>query len=97
MKGISKEDFPKNCLGELSNSSSRRKTHDCFGELPSNSPWRVVQYISSEIGIMFLRTKIFCFENDVFSHLAQASVRELVRAQEMGKGESHSHPFLVDI
>ena len=34
-KWISKEDFPKNFLGELSNSSSRRKTHDCFGELPT--------------------------------------------------------------
>ena len=70
VKGISKEDFLKNCLGELSNSSSRRKTHDFFEELPSNSPQRVVQYISSKIGIMFLRTKIFFFENGVFSHLA---------------------------
>ena len=26
--------------------------------------------ISSEIGIMFSRTKTFCFENNVFSHLA---------------------------
>ena len=42
-KWISKEDFPKNHLGELSNSSSRRKTHDFFGELSSNSPRRVVQ------------------------------------------------------
>ena len=42
-KWISKEDFLKNFLEELSNSSSRRKTHDCFGELPSNSPRRVVQ------------------------------------------------------
>ena len=25
-----KEDFPKNCLGEWSNSSSRRRTHDCL-------------------------------------------------------------------
>ena len=37
------ENFPKNCLGELFNSSSRRMTHDCFGELSSNSPRRVVQ------------------------------------------------------
>ena len=70
VKGISKKDFPKNCLGELSNSSSWRKTHDSFGELPSNSPRRVVQWILSKIGIMFSRTKIFCFENSVFSHLA---------------------------
>ena len=26
--------------------------------------------ILSEIGIMFSRTKTFCFENNVFSHLA---------------------------
>ena len=42
-KWISKEDFPKNFPGEFSNSSSWRKTHDCFGELSSNSPRRVVQ------------------------------------------------------
>ena len=70
VKGISKEDFPKNFLGELSNISSQRKTHDCFGELPSNSPWRVVQRILTKIGIMFSRTKIFCFENNIFSLLA---------------------------
>ena len=38
MKGISKEDFSKNCLGELSNSSSRRKTHDCFCSDPRARP-----------------------------------------------------------
>ena len=70
VKGISKEDFPKNCLGELSNSSSRRKTHDYFRELPSKSPRRVVQRILPKIGIMFSRTKIFCFEDSIFSLLA---------------------------
>ena len=28
-----KEDFPKNCLGELSNSSYRRRTHDCYEKI----------------------------------------------------------------
>ena len=60
------EDFPKNCLGELSNSSSKRRTHDCFGELPSNSPRKVVQYILPKLGSMFSRTKIFSFENCIF-------------------------------
>ena len=69
-KWISKEDFSKNCLEELSNSSSQRKTHDCFGELPSKSPRRVVQSILPKLGIMFSRTKTFYFENSVFSHLA---------------------------
>ena len=36
VKGISSEDFMKNCLREWSNSSSRRLTHDCFVELPIN-------------------------------------------------------------
>ena len=46
---------------------------------------------------MFSETKTFCFENSVFSHLASVCVRESVRAREVGKGESHSHPFHVDI
>ena len=70
VKGISKEDFSKNCLRELSISSSQRKTHDCFGELSRNSSRRVVQSDFIEIGIKFSRTKTFCFENSVYSHLA---------------------------
>ena len=46
---------------------------------------------------MFSRTKTFCFENNVFSHLARACVRESVRAREVGKGASHSHPYHIDI
>ena len=66
MKGISREDFPKNCLGEWSNSSSRRLTHNCFGKV-------IQQFVSEgspiylpKLGMMFSRTKSFCFENDVF-------------------------------
>ena len=66
MKGISREDFPKNCLGEWSNSSSRRLTNDCFR--------KIIQQFTSEgspiylpkLGMMFSRTKNFFFENDVF-------------------------------
>ena len=65
MKGISREDIPKNCLGEWSNSSSRRLTHDCFEKM--------IQQFSSEgspiylpkLGSTFSRTKTFCFENNV--------------------------------
>ena len=46
---------------------------------------------------MVSRTKTFCFKNSVFSHLALAYVRETVRTREVGKGESHSHPYHVDI
>ena len=74
---------------------------DCFGELSNNSPRSIVQHICSEgcpkefyrkSNNVFSRTKTFCFENIVFSHLAYACMRELERARDMGKGESHSHP-----
>ena len=74
---------------------------DSFGELSNNSPRRIVQPICSEgfpkefyrkSNNVFSRTKTFCFENSVFSHLTYAFVRELERAQDVGKGESHSHP-----
>ena len=41
---------------------------------------------------VFSRTKSFCFENSVFSHLAFACVRESERARDVGNGESHSNP-----
>ena len=47
--------FPKNCLGELSNSSSRMMTYDCFRGLSSNSPQRVVQY-------NFIGKLVLCFQ-----------------------------------
>ena len=49
----------KNCLGELSNSSSRKRTHDYFGELPSNSPRRVVQYVYQNLVVSFREKKPF--------------------------------------
>ena len=60
-----KEDFSKNCLGELSNSSSRRLTHDCFGELPSNSPRRVVQYIYRNSVVSYREQKHFVLKTVV--------------------------------
>ena len=58
---------------------------DCFKELSNNSPRRIVQHICSEgypkefyqkSNNVFSRTKTFCFENSIFSHLAYACVRE---------------------
>ena len=54
-----KDDFPKNCLGEWSNSSSRRRTHDCSEKLSSNSPRRVVQYIYRNSVVCFKEQKTF--------------------------------------
>ena len=59
VKGISTKDFSNNCLGELSNSSSRRRTHDCFGEISSNSPRRVVQCIYQNSVVSFREQKVF--------------------------------------
>ena len=36
-------------------------------------------------------------ENDSCSHLAITCVRESMRTWDIGKGESHSHPWHVDI
>ena len=66
MKGISREDFPKNCLGELSNSSSRRLTYDCFGKMIQQFTSEGSLIYLSKLGMMLSRTKIFYFENDVF-------------------------------
>ena len=66
MKGISREDFPKNCLGEWSNSSSRRLTHDYFGKMIQQFASEGSPIYLLKLGMRFLRTKMFCFENDVF-------------------------------
>ena len=66
MKGISREDFLKNCLREWSNSSSRRLTHDCFGKMIQQFTSEGSPIYLSKLGSTFLRTKTFCFENDVF-------------------------------
>ena len=66
MKGISREDFPKNCLGELSNSSSQRLTHDCYGKMIQQFASEGSPIYLLKLGMRFSRTKIFCFENNVF-------------------------------
>ena len=65
-----KEDFSKNCLGELSSSSSRRRTHDCFEGLSSNSPRRVVQYIYQTSIVSLREQKPFVLKTVFFSHSA---------------------------
>ena len=77
-----------------------------FRELSNNSPRRIVQHICSEscpivklyrrLTNVFSKTKTFCFEA-VFSHLACACVRESMRARDVGKSESHSHPYHIDV
>ena len=61
-----KEDFPKNFLGEWSNSSSRRLTHDCFGKMIQQFTSEGSPIYLPKLGMMFSRIKNFYFENDVF-------------------------------
>ena len=66
MKGILTKDFLKNCLGEWSNSSSRRLTHDCFGKMIQQFASEGSPIYLPKLGMMFSRTKTFCFENCIF-------------------------------
>ena len=66
MKGISREYFLKNCLGEWSNGSSQRLTHDCLGKLIQQFASEGSPIFLPKLGMRFSRTKIFCFENKVF-------------------------------
>ena len=70
VKGISREDFSNNSLGELSNSPSRRLTHDYFGKMIQQFASVGSPIYLPKLGSTFSRTKLFCFENSIFSHLA---------------------------
>ena len=68
VKGISKEDFPKNCLGESSNRSLWMRTITVSE--------RYLQFASEgssiylpNLGSKFSRTKSFCFENCDFARI----------------------------
>ena len=62
------------------------EAHDCFGELPSNSPRRVVQSILPKLGNMFSRTKTFCFENNVFLTFSLGMHEGVSEGSRSGKG-----------
>ena len=66
VKGISREDILKNCLGEWSNSSSWRLTHDCFRKMIQQFASEGSPIYLPKLSSTFSRTKTFCFENDVF-------------------------------
>ena len=46
---------------------------------------------------MFSRTKTFCFENSVFLTFGLGMREGVIEGSRSGKGESHSHPYHVDI
>ena len=66
MKGISREDFPENCVGRLSNNSFWMRTNDCFERLSNRFASEGSPIYLPNLGSKFSRTKSFCLENDVF-------------------------------
>ena len=65
MKGISREDFPENCVRRLSNSSFWMRTNDCFGRLSNRFASDGSPIYLPNLGSKFSRIKSFCFENDI--------------------------------
>ena len=86
MKGISREYFPKNCLGEWSNCSSWRLTHDCFGKMIHQFTLEGSPIYLPKLGMMFSRTKRFCFENDVFLTFGLGMREGIGEGSRSGKG-----------
>ena len=86
VKRILREDFPKNCLGEWSNSSSRRLTHDCFGKMIQQFPSEGNPIYLPKLGSTFSRTKTFCFENDVFLAFGLGIREGVSEGSSSGKG-----------
>ena len=86
MKGISREDFLKNCLREWSNSSSRRLTHDCFGKMIHQLASEGSLIYLPKLGSTFSRTKTFYFENDVFLTFGLGMREGVSEGSRSGKG-----------
>ena len=86
MKGISREDFLNNYLGEWSNSSPRRLTHDCFKKMIQQFPSEGSPIYLPKLGMMFSRTKSFCFENDVFLTFGLGMRKGVGEDSRSGKG-----------
>ena len=68
VKGISTEDFPKNCLRESSNISLRMRTMTVSERYPAIRLGGQSN-ILPKLGSKFSRTKSFCFENCDFTHI----------------------------
>ena len=71
MKGISREDFPENCVGRLSNNFTSEEPMNCSGRFSNRFASKGNPIFLPKLGSVFSRIKSFCFENWIFySHLA---------------------------
>ena len=86
MKGISREDFPNNCPGEWSNSSSRRLTHDCFEKMIHQFASEGSSIYLPKLDSTFLRTKTLLFENNVFLAFGLGMRERVSEGSRSGKG-----------
>ena len=69
VKGISTEDFSKNCVRRLSNNSLSEALMNCFGRLSNRFASEGNPIYLPNLGSKFSRTKSFCFENCDFTHI----------------------------
>ena len=86
MKGISREYFPENCVGRLSNGSFWMRTNDYFGRLSNRFASEGSPIYLPNLGSKFSRTKSFCFENDVLLTFGLGMRGEVSESSRHGSG-----------
>ena len=69
VKIISKEDFPKTCLGESFNRSLRMRTMTVLERYPAIRLRKGSPIYLPNLDSKFSRTKSFCFENCDFTRI----------------------------
>ena len=62
---ILSEICPKNCVGKIVQQFTSEGPMNCFGELPNNSPRRIVQRIYIR-GLSSIKTNIFVLKRNGF-------------------------------
>ena len=83
MKGISTEDFSKNCVGRWSNNYTSEEPMYCSESSPTNSPRRVVQY--------FYRNSVMCFREQKAFVLKTVILLAFGLSMYEGVGEDSGH------
>ena len=61
--------FPEELLGRDVQQITLDEDHDCFGELSSNSPRRVVQYFYRSSVVSFREQKVFILKTGYFTRI----------------------------
>ena len=72
-KGISMDDFPKNCVGRWSNNYTSEEPMNCLGRFSNTFTSESSPILLPKFGSVFLRNK-FCFENCDFTRIRLSHV-----------------------